>query len=321
MEDEDELDLSDPPGGGNRLQWHELPQGVRQAIEEGIGSHVTHAQSQPGGFSPGVAARLSLTDGRLVFLKVVGSDPNPHSPELHRREARIAAALPAGTPTPRLICTYDDGTWVALVFENVEGSMPTIPWREEELARVLSSLADLARALTPSPVEAPPIQKSFEEFFSGWRTLVRTESLHPRLDDWSRANLQLLADLEGAWERSAEGNTLLHADIRADNLLLTRDGVVVVDWPHAAIGAAWLDLLFMLPSVHMQGGPPPWHIFDSHPLAVHADPDAVTSVVAALAGYFTNHGLRPDPPGLPTVRRFQRAQGAKTLQWIRQRIR
>jgi Ser/Thr protein kinase RdoA (MazF antagonist) len=50
---------------------------------------------------------------------------------------------------------------------------------------------------------------------------------------------------------------LLHADVPADNLLLTRDGVMVVDWPHACRGAAFADLVFFAPSVAMQSGPEP----------------------------------------------------------------
>jgi RIO-like serine/threonine protein kinase len=39
--------------------------------------------------------------------------------------------------------------------------------------------------------------------------------------------------VEATWAGHAAGTTLLHADIRADNVLLTGGGVVVVDWPHA----------------------------------------------------------------------------------------
>ena len=45
-----------------------------------------------------------------------------------------------------------------------------------------------------------------------------------------------LAGLEATWATHAAGTTLVHADIRADNLLLTDDGVMVVDWPHACRG-------------------------------------------------------------------------------------
>jgi aminoglycoside phosphotransferase (APT) family kinase protein len=47
---------------------------------------------------------------------------------------------------------------------------------------------------------------------------------------------------------------LLHADIRADNILLTRQRAMVVDWPWAR-GAAFTDLVLFAPSVALQGGP------------------------------------------------------------------
>ncbi|WP_206061757.1 hypothetical protein [Nonomuraea basaltis] len=68
----------------------------------------------------------------------------------------------------------------------------------------------------------------------------------------------------------------------------------------------------LLPSVGMQGGPPP------HELLTDPDP-AVTAVVAAVAGYFVRQGRQPDPPGIPTVREFQRAQGVVALDWLRRR--
>src|SRR5438552_9903126 len=39
------------------------------------------------------------------------------------------------------------------------------------------------------------------------------------LDPWSRLHLDQLADLEATWADHAAGDTLLHADLRADNLL------------------------------------------------------------------------------------------------------
>ena len=64
----------------------------------------------------------------------------------------------------------------------------------------------------------------------------------------------------------------------------------------------------MLPCVRAQGGPAPDEVFTSHPLAGDADPDGVTAVLAALAGFFLAHARSrpagpPDPPCLPATRR------------------
>jgi hypothetical protein len=47
-----------------------------------------------------------------------------------------------------------------------------------------------------------------------------------------------------------------------------------------------------------------------------ADPQAVTALVCALAGYLTERSLQPPPPGLPTVRAFQATQATIARQWL-----
>ena len=43
------------------------------------------------------------------------------------------------------------------------------------------------------------------------------------------------------------GDRLVHVDLRADNVLIDRDGrAVIVDWPWAAHGASWFDALTLL---------------------------------------------------------------------------
>ncbi|MFI6464996.1 phosphotransferase family protein [Streptomyces sp. NPDC050538] len=312
-----------PPAQGVRTPWETLPAHLHDAVARLLGSPVAHAVTQPGGFSPGTAARVRTAAGTHAFVKAVSAETNPHSPELHRTEARNAAALPPSVPAPRLLGTYDDGTWVALVFEEVAGRQPHVPWREAELERVLDAVEQLGRSLTPSPVAAPAVAESLAQAFAGWRRLLDGEAgdVTGRLDPWTAAHLSELAELSAPWAEFAAGDTLAHADLRADNMLLTDDGgVVFVDWPHALRAAPWFDLLVMLPCVRAQGGPDPEELFTRHPLAEDADPSGVTATLAGLAGYFVEHSLRPSPPGLPTVRAFQRAQGDAALAWLRKRL-
>jgi hypothetical protein len=113
---------------------------------------------------------------------------------------------------------------------------------------------------------------------------------------------------------------LLHLDLRADNLLLTPDDrVLVMDWPHARVGASWVDPVFLAPSVAMQNGPSPEELFAKHPHGRKADPDDLTAVIGAVAGFFTRRGLQPAPPGLPTLRPFQAAQGEVARSWLARR--
>ncbi len=179
----------------------------------------------------------------------------------------------------------------------MDGRSPAEPWRSEELDRSLDALAALAELLTPSPLASRAVGG-----VGGWPIIagghwgkVRRER-PARLDGWSARHLDRLAGLEAEAPAAAVGDTLLHLDLRADNLLLTRDRVVVVDWPHARVGAPWVDLLFFAPSVAVQGGPPPEELLSRYPPARHADPAAITAVVCAIAGFFVREGLQPFSP-------------------------
>ena len=72
----------------------------------------------------------------------------------------------------------------------------------------------------------------------------------------------------------------------------------------------------MLPSVELEGGGAPEAVLARVGLD-ELDVDALVPLVAAIAGYFAERGRLPDPPGLPTVRAFQRAQGEVTNAWLR----
>ena len=216
--------------GGNRLVWAATPEPVRRSIEEHLGAAVVDAHSQTGGFSPGLAARLLLADGRRFFAKAIGTSRNPLSPDMFRREARIAAALPPEAPVPRLLWTYDDGDWVALVFADVEGRTPAEPWTRPELDRVLAALPGLWESLTPAPTQTTTIAEDWAADFQEWSALAAMASIPAGLvaaDPWAAARLDQLAALESAWSTVVEGTTLLHGDLRADNILLTKDRVEI----------------------------------------------------------------------------------------------
>ena len=307
------------PAAGVHLPWAQVPAPVQAWAAHVGGGAPTRVADLAGGFSPGAASRLECPD-RTVFVKAVGSSLNPDSPSLHRREAVVSMALPGLAMVPSLLDTYDDADWVALAFEAVDGRPPRHPWDRRELDTVVRALVALHDALTPSP--APQVEAAaayLQRLFGGWAELAALREPPQGLDPWARANLSRLAELESQWPAAIEGTTLLHGDIRSDNILLTADGVVFVDWPHAAIGAPVFDVVAWAASVVLEGGPGPEELLAVHEPSRRADPAVVTVLLIAVAGFFVSHSLRPPPPGLPTVRAFQAAQGEVALAWLRRR--
>src|SRR3954447_13911055 len=86
--------MTGPAAAGVRVAYDALPQPVRGWVDSTLGSRVVRAQTQLGGFSPGVAARLVCADGTRAFVKAVSAEANPDSPKLHRREAEVLVLLP-----------------------------------------------------------------------------------------------------------------------------------------------------------------------------------------------------------------------------------
>jgi aminoglycoside phosphotransferase (APT) family kinase protein len=302
-----------------RIHWTDLPAPVRAAVEELLGDRVVAAVSQPGGFSPGTADRVRTAGGRRAFVKAVSPDQNDRSPHLHRAEALVAAALPATAPAPQLLGSYDDGYWVALVFTDIEGRHPLTPWDGAELAAVLSTLETMAALLRPTSVAAPTAAERLRHDFAGWRRIAADPPAD--LDPWARDRLPELVAATDRGLAALADETLCHLDIRADNLLIGPGGrVTVVDWPWACRGPAWLDSLLVLINVQVHGGHDPETLLCAHPLTARADPAGVTGVLAGLAGFFLDGARQPPPPGIPTVRAFQRWQGDRLLPWLARRV-
>lgn len=305
------------PARGVRIGWSDLPAHVRAGIEAIVDGRVVEAVSQPGGFSPGTADRVQTIDGRRAFVKAVHPGLNEDTPELHRREARVAAALPDDVPAPRLLGVHDDGDWVALVLEDVEGRQPATPWLAPELSAVSTALDRLAAVRIPSTLEhLDATATELAESLAGFERLAADPP--DGLDAWTRGHLDALVDLGSRAAAVLNGDSLVHTDVRADNLLLRPDGTaVLVDWPWTTRGAAWFDTLTLLVNVRLYGGHDVEALLGAH---VEADPGDVTAVLAGLAGYFLDSARRPAPAGLPTVRAFQAAQGRTVVEWLRERL-
>lgn len=312
------------PAAGVRAEWSALPAPLRAAIEASLGSPVTTAVNQPGGFSPGLAARVRCADGGRAFVKAVGTSLNPGTPALFRAEARIAAALPASAPTSRLRATIeqdiDGDAWVALIVDDIEGHTPAVPWRYNDARRALAALVDLASALTPCPVaDAPDIAVTLRADMTSYRELAGHPPPAGHFDPWEERHLEALAALGEAALLSIGGDTLCHLDTRADNMLFTPDGgVVIVDWPWASRGAPWIDTVALAIDL-ARCGHDPESMLAGNPLLAAADPLAVTAFLAGLAGMWSLATARPAPVGLPTVRAFQRAEWAATIAWLKRR--
>ena len=301
------------PAAGTRIGWADLPAGVREQIERIIGGRVVEAVSQNGGFSPGTADRVLTGNGRRAFVKAVTPALNEHSAELARQETRIASALPGHVPAPRVLGAFDDGDWVVLVLEDVEGAHPRTPWVDPEIDAAVTALAELADALTPAPLAVPAVTEVLTEGFAGWQRLAADPPAD--LDPWAATHLpELIAAAKRGLVASSTGDTLAHCDIRADNMLVRPDGqLMIVDWPWAATAPVWFDRMLLALNITVHGG-------DPERVIAGLDRAVVTDLFAGFAGFFRDASRRPPPPSLPSVRAFQLWQADALLPWLRREL-
>lgn len=307
---------------GVRLAWTDLPQEVRAWVAAELGSPVVAATSQPAGFSPGSADRVVTADGRRAFVKAVSADQNPDTPALHRREidvlgTLVSLAVPGaaggGLGIPQLLASYDDGHWVALLIEDVDGSHP-LPWSHDLLAAVLHALAVIATV--PAPASWPALEQELVSEMGSWSRL--RENPPAGLDPWALAHLEELEALSLRTLPQMAGGAVAHTDLRADNLLVDKEGLVwVLDWPWASRGAPWCDAVMLLVNVRLDGDldlRPHLHIIDD----LGGSLEEVLGLVAGLSGFFEEASRRPAAPGLPTLRDFQRRQALAALSLVRE---
>ncbi|RZT27240.1 phosphotransferase family enzyme [Kribbella sp. VKM Ac-2569] len=292
---------------GVRLPFEKLPAAVRAWVERSLGSVVVSAVTQQGGFSPGVAARLVTASGRRAFVKTVGTALNPKTPELFRQEITATQGIGTVPMAPVLFDVYDDGDWVGMLFEDIEGRLPAHPWEQADAERVLGALDELTDALDPSPwPDAPVAAVRSREFLSRWDKVLEDGLAVP---DWMDGRVEEFAELARTGLRAlAEGKALAHWDLRADNIILTDDRVVFIDWAHPALAPRWADTVILHAEMRA-----------SVTLPELPDDEAITGFIAAIGGGLWWGAAQPAPPGLPTVRMWQRESALVHLDWVRDR--
>ncbi|MDN5745910.1 MAG: hypothetical protein L0H31_12395 [Nocardioidaceae bacterium] len=290
-----------------RVQWSHLPPSVRAHIESRLGAPVEAAASQGGGFTPGFAAVLTCTDGSHHFVKAASVTAQRVFAESYREEARKLRALPPATPAPRLLWTDEVDDWFLLGIEYVAARAPQRPWTEDDLAAASAMIVQMADVLTPAP--ATGIDTAVEEF-GAWPALWEQID-HPRATQ--------IGALAARFGDVLTGETLVHTDIRDDNILIREDGTALLcDWNWPVRGAIWLDSLFLLIGPRGDGLDVGAHIA-AHPLLADVPAEQIDIALALILAHFTVSAAQPVPSTSPHIRAAQAWQRDVIDDWLSER--
>ncbi|WP_181312789.1 phosphotransferase [Nocardioides campestrisoli] len=305
-----------PLATARRLEWAFLPPGIRRYVERRCGSPVVAAHSQGAGFTPGFASVLVCEDGSRHFVKAASTKAQRPFADAYREEARRLASLPEGVPAPRLSWLLDDD-WVVLGIEHVEATNPARPWSPAHLAATLDMLERVAAAPGSSvaSMELTPIEDELADWPTHWQAL---RSRQTSLPGWDRYRDEA-ASLAAGWTAGCRGESLVHLDVRADNVLLDGTGTAwLCDWNWPVLGASWIDSVMTLLGP-LGDGLDVADVLATRPLLRAVRPDHLDAFLALLSGYFLRMGGESVPPSSPWIRAHQWWQGEVCWLWLAQR--
>ncbi len=249
------------------------------------------------GYTPAERWVVQLNDGSSVFVKGAVDEGTA---EGLRTEHRVYSTIEAGY-LPELRAWDDDDVNPVLLLEDLSAAYWPPPWRPSDVELVLDTLAKVRT--TPPPDWVPAQDR---ERLRGWPAVAEDPrpflSLRLCSEAWLNQALPDLVAAEG--DARIDGDALVHVDVRSDNLCVSGDRVVLVDWNLAARANPLLDVAAWLPSLHSEGGPPPEDILPDEP-----------ELAALISGFFASRAGLPKIETAPSVRGVQLEQLRSALPW------
>jgi Ser/Thr protein kinase RdoA (MazF antagonist) len=248
------------------------------------------------------ASRLIVTcaDGTSVFVK---GATDPHTATWLRTEYGVYSQVHASF-LPAMRAWADDGSFPFLVLEDLTEAAWQAHWTMARIGQVLDTLRQVAA--TRAPTNLPSLEER-RSSLSGWARVEREPELFLAVGlcsaAWLSHSINALMTAEAGTELA--GDDLVHGDVRSDNLCFVGDRVVLVDWNWACRGNGIIDIAGWLPSLHLEGGPPPDMILPEQP-----------HLAAIISGYFAARAGLPADQASPQIRALQRAQLQVALAWV-----
>ncbi len=259
-----------------------------------------------GGYTRAERWSARLADGRAVFIKAAvdaGTSSWLRSEHAFYRRVR-------GPFLPALLgWDVGDGDDAPILgLEDLGDACWPPPWRPGMVEAVMEALSALQAVPPPADLALPSLETHREEL-SCWRRVREEPSgflgLGLCTPGWLDAALPALLEAESA--ARLEGPSLVHLDIRSDNLCVRDGRAFLVDWNWACVGNPDADAAFWAPTLAAEGGPQPESLLGTAPESGY--------LAALAAGFWAWNAAKPDIHPGSTLRRHQRTWLRAALHW------
>jgi aminoglycoside phosphotransferase (APT) family kinase protein len=308
------VSLPDIPYGATavRPDWSDLPKALRAAIERRLGAEVAASTTAGGGFTRAFAAVVETATGERFFLKAAPLD-DPTA-EWYAHEATVTMSLPPEVPAARPLWTLTDKGAFVLCLEYVDGHVPTLPWRPDELDETLKAWQIASDALrTPPPgLRLPPLSEIIPHELSWWSEIAADRVPMPPAPAWVPGRLRDLVELEQNLPGLVAGSGMVHGDLRIDNIMIDAYGKArICDWAWPCAGQPWFDTVTLLITAFAAG-------LDADALLEPWDAPAegVDGVLASMGGYWLSRAASGPSSASPHSRQHQRFSGTQAMAWL-----
>lgn len=272
---------------------------LSERLERVTGKNACSVNVAERGYTTAHRLIVGFSDGSSVFVKAASDELTAG---WLRDEYRVYRAIDADFMA-KLIAWDDDGVIPIMVLEDLSSAIWPDDWSGRNLQRVLKTVESVREYDAPDDL---PKLESMRDELTSWKHVAKEPQTFLSLGLCSASWLELAlpALIEAERDAVLDGTELVHLDIRSDNICFVGERVVLVDWNWARVGNSKLDLVFWLPSVAIEGGPPPQQLIEREPY-----------LVALVAGYFAYRAGMPPPHPGSTVRDLQLKQLEIALPW------
>lgn len=249
---------------------------------------------------------VCLKDGRSAFLKAAVDE---NTAKWLRREHLLYTHV-SGDFMPQFLGWHEDELPV-LFIEDLSACHWPPPWTNAQTEAVQTALNDLAATPVSDALQSTlPRMGDYhggKAGLPGWKEVAANPqpflSLQLCSAQWLGKALPVLMAASSA--AKLDGESLVHNDIRSDNLCFRDGRAIFVDWNWTRIGNSLFDVAAWLPSLHSEGGPRPEDVL----------PHGTTEIASFMSGYWASQaGLAPFP-NAPRVRPLQLQCLKSALPW------
>lgn len=245
---------------------------IKEALENRLNKKIIQWRKPQLGLSAAARYSIELEDKGKVFVKAA---TDTETAGWLRTEYLVLTSY-QDSFIPVLIDWIDEsGSFPILITQDLSdaywaASDEGVHWRKGDIELLLDTVKKL------STVKGHPPLPKMENHHAGiWAKIAENPEGFLRLKlcsrNWLEHSIDYLVEAESKVDQT--GETLVHGDIRSDNICIDKSRVVFVDWSHACVGRADHDLANLLPTLHLEGGPSPFEIM----------PDAATQAAALCA--------------------------------------